>query len=252
MTLPPYPPTRVIPRALAVAVDSVPTWFVIGGHAVRCFCPYRPSRDVDFGVTRPRDLEDLLAQLSRSGTVELVERSHDTIHLRWNGIDVSVFVLPLFETVVEDRRLTITGILASKLHAILDRGTRRDFFDLYVTLQQQRLGIVECLRAIREVYRQDVNDGLLLRALTYFEDADREAALPGEGRRDWAQVQDFFLSAVGALLVPPGPALSIQKRVVDLAASAPRPAARRANRPAQRSTGRPKGQHRSGKRTVKR
>ena len=80
-------PARVIPSALARAVDELPIWFVIGGQAVRCFCPYRPSHDVDFGVVDPTGLDDLIAQLQRTGTVELTERSSDTAHLRWNGID---------------------------------------------------------------------------------------------------------------------------------------------------------------------
>ncbi|MEO6775604.1 MAG: nucleotidyl transferase AbiEii/AbiGii toxin family protein [Kofleriaceae bacterium] len=212
----PYTPDQVIPGGLADAVDELPYWFVIGGQAVRCLCPYRPTHDVDFGVRRPRDLRELLAQLARSGTTEIVERAPDTVHLRWNGIDVSVFVLERFAPHVTERRLTVTGILATKLHAILDRGTRRDFFDLYVVLQRERLGAVECLRALREVYRQDVNEGLLLRALTYFEDAEREPKLPGEGARDWKLVTAYFMATAGALVVPPTAALRIQARVVDV------------------------------------
>ena len=88
-----YTPTQVIPPGLGEAVEELPYWFVIGGHAVRCFCPYRPSRDVDFGVKAAGDLVDLLAQLRRTGEVELIEQSEHTVHLRWSGIDVSVFVL---------------------------------------------------------------------------------------------------------------------------------------------------------------
>ena len=62
----PFGPVEVIPPRLADAVDALPYWFVIGGHAVRCLCPYRPSRDVDFGVRAARDLRDLVAQLSAS------------------------------------------------------------------------------------------------------------------------------------------------------------------------------------------
>jgi Nucleotidyl transferase AbiEii toxin, Type IV TA system len=185
-------------------------------QAVRCFCPYRPSNDVDFGVRDPAGLDDLIAQLERTGRVEVSERSEGTAHLRWNGIDVSIFALPILVPHVVGRRLGVTGLLGTKLHAILDRGTRRDFFDLYVTLQHHQLGIVECLSAIRAVYRQDVNDGLLLRALTYFDDATREARLPGEGRTDWTRVKTYFLTSVGSLLVPPGPRLTIQRRVVDV------------------------------------
>ena len=205
-----------MPRELARVVSDLRYWFVIGGQAVRCFAPFRPSRDVDFGVESATHLDDLLAQLGRGGEVVLQERSSDTVHLTWNGTKVSGFVLELLAPFVEDRHLDITGLLATKLHAILDRGTRRDFFDLYVTLQDQQLGIAACLAAIRAVYRQPINDALLLRAMTYFDDAEREAPLPGEGPRDFSVVKDFFSKRVGDLLVPPARALEIQARVVDL------------------------------------
>jgi len=212
----PYTPSQVIPPDLARAVDPFPYWFVIGGQAVRCFAPYRPSRDVDFGIGEPASLRDLVEQLGRSGRVEIQERSSDTVHLLWNGIKVSVFVVPHLRPHVEDRRLDVTGILATKLHVILDRGLRRDFFDLYVMLQQHRLGMAAALGAIRSVYPDQIDDGLMLRAMTYFDDADSEAPLPGEGRSDWRAIKDYFLKQVGALLTPPMRRLEIQARTVDL------------------------------------
>ncbi len=83
-------------------------------------------------------------------------------------------------------------------------------------MQSQGLGIATCLSALRTVYRQNVNDALVLRALTYFDDADREAPLPREGDRDWEQVKEFFQSRVGHLLVPPGEPLEIQQVRVDV------------------------------------
>lgn len=225
----PLPPTRVLRPDLASAVSDLSYWFVIGGQAVRCLCPYRPSRDVDFGVRDAKGLSDLQAQLARTGSVEVIETSADAVHLRWNSTDVSVFVLPPLAPFAEGRRLGVVGLLATKLHAILDRGTRRDFFDLYVLLEQQRLGIAECLRAIREVHGSEANEALLLRGLTYFADAEREAPLSGEGRKDWATVKAFFLERVGSLLVPPAHALEIQSNVVDVA-----PEPRRRRKPARR------------------
>ena len=212
----PRAPVQVIPPALSRAVADLPYWFVIGGQAMRCFCPYRPSRDVDFGVTSAADLNDLVRQLERRGHVDIAERTSDTVHLRFDGIDVSIFVLEMLSPFVSDRRLSVTGLLATKLHAILDRGTRRDFFDLYVTLHRHALGTAECLAAMRQVYRQDVNDTLLLRALTFFDDAEREAALPGEGLNDWSTVKEFFWTRVGHLLIPPGRELQIERCVVDV------------------------------------
>jgi len=205
----------VIPPAVADAVRDETYWFVIGGQAVRCFCPYRPSRDVDFGVVRVKDRRQLVAHLRERGEVEILEKSKDTTHLVFEGIDVSVFVLRRLAAHAEDGALGVTGILASKTHALLDRGLRRDFFDLYVMLQTQSLGLVDCLRALREVYEQDVNDGLVLRALTFFNDAETEPRLPGEGKGDWNLVKGYFDEAVAALIVPPMKPLAIQKRVVD-------------------------------------
>lgn len=215
----PREPVQVIPPPLSRAVADLPYWFVIGGQAMRCFCPYRPSRDVDFGVTSAGDLDDLVRQLERRGHVEIAERTGDTVHLRFDGVDVSIVVLEKLSPFVRDRRLSVTGLLATKLHAILDRGTRRDFFDLYVTLHLHALGIAECLAAVRQVYRQEVNDTLLLRALTFFDDAEREAALPGEGPDDWSTVTEFFWSRVGHLLIPPARELQIERRVIDVVES---------------------------------
>lgn len=219
----PYAPTDVIPEPLAKAVADLPTWFVIGGQAVRCLSPYRPSRDVDFGVSSVPDLEGLLARLKQTGDVEILEQGRDTVHLRWRGFNVSIFVLDRLAAHTQDRRLNITGLLATKLHAVLDRGTRRDFFDLYVIMQQERLGVAACLQALHEVHGSAVGDAVLLRAMTYFEDAEGEAPLPGEGPKDWRAVKDFFLARVGDLLVPPGKALAngcparIRKRSVSYA-----------------------------------
>lgn len=211
-----YSVTQVIPHKLSEAIADLPYWFVIGGHAVRCFCPYRSSRDVDFGVPKVKDLETLLQKLQHTGKVTILEQKRDTVHLRWNEIDVSIFVLDLLAPHVQERRLTLTGILATKLHAILDRGTRRDFFDLYVSLQHHRCGIAQCLTAMREVYRQPINEELLLRALTYFDDAENEPRLPSEGPRDWQTVKDFFLQRVGELIIPPRSKLAIQAITVDV------------------------------------
>lgn len=209
-------PGQVLPSILSEALAGLPDWFLIGGHAVRCFCPYRPTRDVDFGVGNAAGVENLLAALERHSPVEVTERGTDTVHLRWRGLDVSVFVLGDLIPHTEGHRLTVPGILATKLHAILDRGVRRDFFDLYVILQNQGLGILECLAALRAVHRKPIPESLVIKALTFFEDADREAPLPQEGPKDWTMVKDFFLTRVGNLLMPPTKRLAIQARQVDV------------------------------------
>jgi hypothetical protein len=231
-----HAPREVMPAVVAKALDETRYWFVIGGQAVRCFCPYRPSDDVDFGVANARDAASLLAQLGKRGHVEVLERATDTVHLAFDGVPVSIFVRARVAPHTEEGALTVTGILATKLHAILDRGTRGDFFDLYVLLQQERLGVIECVRALRIVFPGEINEGLLLRALAYFDDAEREAALPGEGTTDWKRVKAFFQRSVGALLAPPAATLQIQSRVVDVVSPKKRASRRRPARATAKKT----------------
>lgn len=163
-----------------------------------------------------KDQRQLIEHLRERGRVSVIETTVDTVHLSFEGLDVSIFVLPLFSKFVQGGALNLRGILATKTHALLDRGLRRDFFDLYVMLQSHSLGLVDCLRALREVYATDVNEGLVLRALCYFDDAEAGPPIPGEGTDDWQHVKDFFSRAVGALLVPPAKTLQVQSRVVDV------------------------------------
>jgi Nucleotidyl transferase AbiEii toxin, Type IV TA system len=219
-------PLDVLPKPVADAVADQPHWFVIGGQAVRCLCPYRPSRDVDFGVASARNARELIQHLERRGKVELLERSSDTTHLTFDGVDVSIFVLKRLASHVEDAGLSVEALLATKLHAILDRGTRRDFFDLYVLMQLNSFGVVDCIRAMQEIYETDVNHGLLLRALSYFDDAEAEPPLPGEGSKDWESVQAYFSAAVAALLVPPLRPLEVQSAIVDVRTTGDRPSSK--------------------------
>lgn len=207
---------QVLPAKLVAGLDDGRYWFVIGGQAVRCFVPYRPSRDADFGVVTAKELVTFVKHLEARGKVALIETSKDTVHLNFEGVDVSVFVLPALASFTEDQVLNPTAILATKTHAILDRGTRRDFFDLYVMLQTRGWGVVMCLQALVTVYATEINQGLVLRSLCYFDDAEGEGPLPGESAHDWATVKAYFARAVAALIVPPTAVLAIQSNVVDV------------------------------------
>lgn len=229
-------PLEVIPPVVAEALRTESYWFVIGGQAVRCYAPYRPSHDVDLGVSKLSQIKRLISRLKSAGAVELKERSADTVHLHFEGVDVSIFLLPELANHVEGQSLSLLGLLATKAHAILDRGTRRDFFDLYVLLQLHQMGLSDVLDALSLVYQEPFNQGLLLRAFAYFDDARAEAPLPGEGPKDFDVVTAFFLKAVGALVVPPGSSLTIQAKRVG-ARSAPK--ATQAKRAGTRSP--PKG-----------
>jgi hypothetical protein len=112
--------------------------------------PIAPAA-TSFRCSHGQGLEAVDPTAAQVGHHHVIEQAIDTTHLTFEGIDVSVFVLPELAPYTSDNALTVTGLLATKVHAILDRGTRRDFFDLYVLLQLGQLGLLECLNALSKV-----------------------------------------------------------------------------------------------------
>ena len=144
------PPAQVIPRARRAVDGSRTGSSSAARRCAACALSAEPRRGLR--RRRARDLDELWRSCAaRGGRDPGARRRHRTPALeRHQGLGLRP---GRSSPLVEDRRLDVTGILATKLHAILDRGLRRDFFDLYVMLQQQRLGIAEGLAAMRRSTR---------------------------------------------------------------------------------------------------
>jgi hypothetical protein len=79
-----------------------------------------------------------------------------------------------------------------KIHAIEDRGTRRDFIDVYFLSQKYTLK--EMLGFYQKKYFV-LEDHLysILRALDYFEDAERESQMPRMiVETNWEEIKRYF------------------------------------------------------------
>jgi hypothetical protein len=85
-----------------------------------------------------------------------------------------------------------------KLIAIIQRGERRDFIDIYFLIQ--RFGLENIFSYSEEKYPGIFNPYLALQALTYFEEA--EGALPGSrigifnDRPGWGEVKEYLIRVV--------------------------------------------------------
>jgi len=91
---------------------------------------------------------------------------------------------------------SLLDIALMKLTAIADRGTRKDFFDLY-TILQSGISLKEIIKSLPEKF-PGTNYQLyhFLKALTYFKDArDEPLYLLGKGD-DWEKIQAFFREQV--------------------------------------------------------
>jgi Nucleotidyl transferase AbiEii toxin, Type IV TA system len=110
------------------------------------------------------------------------------------NVSLGGYVYPLlfspgmFESVpVADTR----DIACMKVTAIMSRGSKPDFIDLYAVCQ--RFGLPEVLRLFRQKYAQVGYSTLhVIKWLTYFADAERDPMPPMLVPLDWREVKNFF------------------------------------------------------------
>lgn len=84
-----------------------------------------------------------------------------------------------------------------KVAAIIGRGTKKDFIDLYFLLR------IYSLQEILDLYSSKYPDGTLfvaIKSLTYFEDAESDPLPEMLEQIDWAEVKGTIVSAVRNLL----------------------------------------------------
>lgn len=102
---------------------------------------------------------------------------------------------PLLKETVPFEGIQLAGladIAAMKIHAIEDRGTRRDFVDVYFL--SKKYSLEEILGFYQKKYAV-LEDHLyaILRALDYFEDAEKESQMPNMLTNvNWEKVKEYF------------------------------------------------------------
>jgi hypothetical protein len=93
----------------------------------------------------------------------------------------------------EVRLLSVPDVSAMKLNAIANRGSKKDFFDLCRLLEQHPLG--EMLDFFERKYA-NTDRFIVLRSLSWFEDADVEPDPISFEGLSWEQVKQIVLAAL--------------------------------------------------------
>lgn len=176
------------PPALAVfeALRQLPIWsefYLAGGTGLALQIGHRVSVDFDlFSARDPWDRSGLSAlqqRLAACGPVEVVGEAVGTLKLAVRGVPVSFFSYdpPLLEPPVPEGGIALASRLdigVMKLAAVVGRGGKKDFVDLYA-LAQEGLALETILEASARKFPQARDFAMqALRALAYFDDADPE------------------------------------------------------------------------------
>ena len=174
---------------------------LVGGTALALQYGHRKSVDLDFFGVLPEDKE-LLIDIARSfGEIQVINQTRTILQLVVNQVKVD-FVdysryLWIDEPINGDGFVLASDcdIAAMKVNAIIGRGTRKDFIDLYVVLQHYSL------KEIMNFYRQkypEFSEYRALLSMTYFEDAEMQDMPQMFIDTSWEDMKKTIVEAVKA------------------------------------------------------
>ena len=171
---------------------------LVGGTALALLLGHRNSIDLDiFGRINLQDLINTNA-LRNVGSFTLLKSSASILASTIENVKVDIvnYNYPWIEGAIRIDGLQLAGITdigAMKLAAITGRGTRKDFIDLYFLLKHFSI------KELMEFYVQKYKEGtpyLVMKSLTYFDDAESDDNPKMFKKIDWEQVKSEITIAV--------------------------------------------------------
>jgi predicted nucleotidyltransferase component of viral defense system len=172
---------------------------LVGGTALTLQLGHRLSVDLDLFGAVMADANELSDELRTNGFNARLDHSSKNIkQYTINAVKVDFVAYPyiwLEPAKVEDgiRLAGLKDIAAMKLEAITNRGTRRDFVDVFFLLKHFSIN-----QQI-ELYLQKYPDGSsfnVLRSLSYFEDAETDPMPKMLEAIDWDHVKSYIREIV--------------------------------------------------------
>lgn len=185
-------------------VSSLPVFqsaYLAGGTALALQLGHRYSHDLDFFTPKQFDERMVIQQIAELLSDFKLERQDWRTILGFIG-DIKFSLLfyqyPLLfptQTFQGIALANIKDIVAMKIAAIADRGTKRDFIDMYSILREQHCSSLEEALDLydRKFGKLAQNKIHVVKSLGYFEDADTETSPQMITEIAWEDVREFFL-----------------------------------------------------------
>lgn len=190
---------------LAALRDIIHTndFLLAGGTALALQKGHRISYDLDFFTLRSFRNDSLISEIKKAALdFQILAEEEGSLTLVIEGVKASFFryEYPFLDKIVEIEHTRMAGLLdiaAMKVIAIMQRGVKRDFIDLYTILQDIPFHKLAG-HMIKRFGKERINPVQIGKALVYFADADTnpEPAYRKGRELSWEHVRKFFRTHV--------------------------------------------------------
>lgn len=177
-------------------------YYMAGGTALALQTGIRESFDFDFFVQKEYDTQLLLNELKKLGKLNVTYISKDTLHCVLDEVQLTFLYFPnelIKELIKVDNYnnlylASIIDIATMKLIAISQRGTKKDFFDLYNICTKYNYSLKDIFNFLDIKYNQDkLNYFHIEKSVIYFEDAEDEILPKTYIEYDWEKIKKFYI-----------------------------------------------------------
>jgi predicted nucleotidyltransferase component of viral defense system len=172
---------------------------LVGGTSLALQYGHRRSVDLDFFGTTTSDIDELTETLREcAGEITLLSASKTirVYNIRGVKVDVVNYAYPWIDEPVKEDGLILASpkdIAAMKVNAVIGRGTKKDFIDIFFLLQHYSF------ENLMDFYLKKYTDGSEYRAMlsmTYFGDADLQPMPYMLEDVSWERIKENISKAV--------------------------------------------------------
>jgi len=167
-----------------------------GGTTLALYLGHRVSIDLDFFTTQEFDTTKLVNLLEDKYQLSSIIASKNalSLYILYNEKNIKIDFLRhnykiIKSSVIEDgvRLHSIEDVAAMKLNAILNRGAKKDFYDIYELLKHYSL---HELVSYFKIKYPNTNVLMLIKSLDYFLDADVEPDPIALNKVKWIDIKE--------------------------------------------------------------
>ncbi len=184
-------------------MKEVSPFYLVGGTALALQIGHRVSIDLDLFTPEDYDKDMLIQALDEEFEFSIVSEENRMLISYVNQIKVDFVKMSypiLFPPLLVEgiRMLDIKDIAPMKLKAITQRGSKKDFFDLYYLLESMPLERI--LELFKKKFKQ-YEVFHVIKSLGYFEDAEQYAdPVVFDKTVSWEKVKSRITKAVADLM----------------------------------------------------
>lgn len=173
-------------------------FYLVGGTALALHLGHRISDDLDFFTSKEFETAQLIESLKEKYSISILMQARNSLTLDIESIKTDFIrhnysLLRPVLLIQEIKISSIEDIAAMKLNSTMNRGSKKDFFDIYELLKHFPL------EKILEFHSEKYNFSsrmIVLKSLVYFDDAEKEPDPVSVNSTTWELVKKKMIQEV--------------------------------------------------------